>query len=664
VLFTIAWSWHGANAVAFLVAFLPTWSSSWQWELVPFGVAILGLGWIGYRLSLIGSSLNAEAKVGWGATIAEPVVYVLTGAFGGVILRIVLLPFDAYLPLTDNLWLAIYTVVAAPLFLVALTGAAVVFLGLGSRFTDDDDREWWSRFGAWLLMMSLLWCGASAVTLLLPQLLVELYTLTATAATTLGSGLITVLGGRSGKTLWKVKPSGAPKTRDEREAKSWLSIAVKIALPIFVVFFAVTLSLATDAITNAFSAAGRPAFFAGLLDGLHMRLASDPVNAWVVATALVVSALAACLVGINTFSLHAMYRSRLVRAYLGASRGDKREPDRFIGMDPQDDLPLGDARPRPGERRPLFHIVNMALNLVSGAELAWQERKAESMTATSLHAGSASLGYRDAADYGGPITLGTAMAISGAAASPNMGYHSSPVLAFLLTLFNARLGWWLGNPGPAGDGRRQRYRLASPGWALQPLFAEAFGQTDAGHPYVYVSDGGHFENLGLYEVVRRRCRFIVVIDAGADPTCGFEDLSNAIRKVRSDFGISIDLHYPRAVYSRATELDDPAKGRFAIVGEINYGDVDRDARGEPVAPGRLVYIKPAFYNYAEPIDVNNYARLNATFPHETTADQFFSESQFESYRALGRYEAEWLCLNLSENPTLDQFWQSVNDHLK
>ena len=268
---------------------------------------------------------------------------------------------------------------------------------------------------------------------------------------------------------------------------------------------------------------------------------------------------------------------------------------------------------------------------------------------------------RSATEYGGKrktLTLGTAMAISGAAASPNMGYHSSPVLTFILTLFNARLGWWLGNPGKAGG---KTYRQESPFWALQPLFAEALGQTDSDHPYVYASDGGHFENLGIYEVVRRRCAFIVVVDAGADPNCGFEDLSNAIRKIRSDFGISINLRYPREVLARHPELKDPKTGRFAIVGDINYSDID----GPTAKQGRLIYIKPAYYDYQEPIDVNNYAKLNATFPHETTADQFFSESQFESYRALGRYETEQLCNGLpASTATLDEFWKSVDKHLK
>ena len=143
--------------------------------------------------------------------------------------------------------------------------------------------------------------------------------------------------------------------------------------------------------------------------------------------------------------------------------------------------------------------------------------------------------------YGGPrgVSLGTAITISGAAASPNMGYHSSPLVTFLMTFFNARLGWWLGNPGRAGD---NTFYLSSPRFTVRPVVAEAFGLTDSTSPYVYLSDGGHFDNLGLYEMVLRRCHFIVVSDAGCDATCGLNDLGGAIRKIRADEG---QQHLPR-----------------------------------------------------------------------------------------------------------------------
>jgi hypothetical protein len=122
---------------------------------------------------------------------------------------------------------------------------------------------------------------------------------------------------------------------------------------------------------------------------------------------------------------------------------------------------------------------------VGGNELAWQQRKAEAFAFTPLHAGSAGVGYRRfasgrtangqlkyfAGDTG--ISIGTAMTISGAAANPNMGYHSSPAVTFLLTMFNARLGTWLGNRARDQASRR------GPRWMLPRIVAEAFGRTNS-----------------------------------------------------------------------------------------------------------------------------------------------------------------------------------------
>ncbi|MBA2734205.1 MAG: patatin-like phospholipase family protein, partial [Acidobacteria bacterium] len=166
--------------------------------------------------------------------------------------------------------------------------------------------------------------------------------------------------------------------------------------------------------------------------------------------------------------------------------------------------------------RPL-PIVNIALNLMKGDKLAWQERKAETFTVSPLHSGNHLLGYRRSSSYGGErgITLGTAFTISGAAASPNMGYMiSSPLVSFLMAMFNVRLGWWLGNPGPAGN---RTFKRDVPQFAAGPVVVEALSMTDDKSSYVYLSDGGHFENLGLYEMVLRRCHLIVVSDASTDP---------------------------------------------------------------------------------------------------------------------------------------------------
>jgi hypothetical protein len=281
-----------------------------------------------------------------------------------------------------------------------------------------------------------------------------------------------------------------------------------------------------------------------------------------------------------------------------------------------------------------FHVINIALNLVGGRNLAWQQRKAESFTATPLHAGSHRIGYRRSELYGGTkgpdggngMSLGTALTISGAAASPNSGYHSSPLATFLMALFNVRLGGWLGNPGKRGE---RTFRKRGPRFAVRPLLEETFGLTTNKKPYVFLSDGGHFENLGLYEMVLRRCRIIVVSDAGCDPKCELEDLGNAIRKIRIDLGVPIEFAEGFHIYGRGNQ-----KGQRWAIGTIRYSAVDNGKSQEQ--DGVLIYIKPCFYSDGkEPIDVFNYATASITFPHETTADQWFSESQFESYRMLG-----------------------------
>ena len=177
-----------------------------------------------------------------------------------------------------------------------------------------------------------------------------------------------------------------------------------------------------------------------------------------------------------------------------------------------------------------------------------------------LHCGSWVLGYRPSARFGDGITLGTALAISGATANPNQGYNSSPLVAFLMTLFNLRLGWWLGNPGRHGALTWER---SGPAHAALPLFNEALGTTNASYAYVNLSDGGHFDNLGLYEMVLRRCRHIVVVDAGCDYAYVFEDLGNAIRKIRIDLGISIDIQ-------TVSPKKEGAQVSYYAIGTIRY----------------------------------------------------------------------------------------------
>ncbi len=351
----------------------------------------------------------------------------------------------------------------------------------------------------------------------------------------------------------------------------------------------------------------------------------------------------------------------------------------------------------------------MTLNLAATTRLAWQQRKAEPFTVTPQFCGCASnnLGYRKTKEYGDPkngISLGTAIAISGAAVSPNMGYHSSPSIAFLLTLLNVRLGWWLGNPGPAGgqngriaaavervvkwanpsaglaapypggprgwltaavkgvvrwvsrsDRPRVPYRQDAPWLSLRPLLVELFGLTDDKSPYVYLSDGGHFEDLGIYEMVRRRCRWIVVSDADADPKRGFEDLGNAVRKIWIDLGVRITFESSDLL--RATK-DTAAIGiPYCALGTIKYLN-----DGDGCTTGGILYIKPVVRGDEPVADIIAYLRAHEDFPHQSTAEQWFDEPQLESYRALGYWMTRRIVNGakcVGSIGTLEEFFDSL-----
>jgi hypothetical protein len=205
------------------------------------------------------------------------------------------------------------------------------------------------------------------------------------------------------------------------------------------------------------------------------------------------------------------------------------------------------------------------------------------------------------------------MTISGAAVSPDMGYHSSPATAFLMTLFDVRLGAWLPNPGA-----ERQWSRAKPSNALWPLFNEMFGRANDRKADIYLSDGGHFDNLGVYEMLRRRCRRIVVIDADCDPKYHYGDLGRALRMAAIDLYVTVEFMTPLI----KGDISLNASGALA---RVTYLDGKE---------GLLLYLKPWLPNGLA-ADVLAYWAEHDDFPHQSTAQQFFEESQFESYRALG-----------------------------
>jgi hypothetical protein len=336
----------------------------------------------------------------------------------------------------------------------------------------------------------------------------------------------------------------------------------------------------------------------------------------------------------NMLSLHAFYTARLVRAYLGASNTRRRTQEiteAAIG----DDLPLSSLANC--DKGAPYQLINTTLNLVGGGDLTTVQRSADSFLLSKHYCGSARTGYRPTREYmDGKLTLGSAVAISGAAASPNMGSQTpSAALSMLLALLNVRLAFWAPTPN------RSLWRDSRP--RLWPFYwlREFLSQTTALSPYCCLSDGGHFDNTGLYELVARGCRYIVLSDCGADPVPCFQDLGNAIRRCRIDFGAEIDLRIDHFLRSEV-----PAARAHFMVGTITYAEVHarslgwRNAADPKERQGVVIWLKPSLTMTGESADLRQYAIENPVFPQQSTSDQWYDEAQFESYRRLGEYTAQ------------------------
>ncbi|MBC7951398.1 MAG: hypothetical protein H7Z12_06175 [Rhodospirillaceae bacterium] len=348
----------------------------------------------------------------------------------------------------------------------------------------------------------------------------------------------------------------------------------------------------------------------------------------------------------NLFSLHCMYRDRLMEAFMpdsnvqptnaweSAKAADKFQLSSILPCNgnPHCDTCKGPTAP--------FHLINTNAVLPDSHDVRYSGRAGDSFLLSPLYCGSNATGWmatrkymRDGVRDG--LSLASAVAISGAAVNGHTGPTPSSVtrngfVSLLMSLFGLQLGVWVTNP----RGTR---------WPLQPndifpgLNSLLGARMDGKASFVQLSDGGHFENLAIYELIRRGVQTIVVSDAGADPDYAFEDLGNAVEKVRVDFGVVIDFASTELngiLPGSATGGTLPDKYKLAkrgyAVGTIRYP-------GKP--PGRLFYIKATLVDNL-PADLYAYRAVNAAFPNDTTADQFFDEDQFEAYRGLG-YALGW-----------------------
>jgi hypothetical protein len=454
-------------------------------------------------------------------------------------------------------------------------------------------REWWARLGGVTLSLCIAWLAGYLLVLYLP-LLFDTWLSSNTYSTISAWGVIASISAYLGKTS-STSGLGAFNIKEKiTTILPWLVIGALISLVSFGVF-----KLSSLLANSHWS-----------IMQIHLILAF----AFAILTTIL-----AWRVDVNIFSLHYFYRNRLTRAYLGATN-TKRSASLFTGFDPNDDMYFADCQHRP------LHIVNTAINLTNTKDLAWQQRMAASFTFTPLYTGfefPCKTGiYQPTAEYEGEngVALGSIMSLSGAAASPNSGYHTSPATAFIMTMFNARLGRWCGNP------LKTKWRNTSPAFGLGYLAKELFAKANIDSSYVYLSDGGHFENLGIYELVRRQCKLVVAVDCGQDGDFTFEDLGNAIRKCQTDFGVCITIDVSALHPTVQSQYGNfkHAKKHFSV-GRIHYKNGEQ---------GILLYIKNSLTG-DEPTDLINYKLEEPSFPHHSTIDQFFSESQFESYRQLG-----------------------------
>src|SRR5439155_14516078 len=273
------------------------------------------------------------------------------------------------------------------------------------------------------------------------------------------------------------------------------------------------------------------------------------------------------------------------------------------------------------ERSP-FPIINCSLNAPASTNAAMRGRKCDLFSLTPVAAGAiqALNGYQPIGEWESAnptFDLASAMALSGAAVSPQMGLRTTNSASFWLTLLNVRLDLWLRRPGKGRGG---------PG--IQHLFRELMATADEKGALINVSDGGHIENLGVYELLRRRCRFIMAIDGESDPRMTFHALTNLQRLAYIDMGIIIEIDPDRL------RLDNAGLSRshFQFC-RILYPVGEHDRKEEI---GYLTNLKLSLTGN-EGEFIRRYKLDEPSFPHHSTADQFFTETQFEAYRALGEH---------------------------
>jgi hypothetical protein len=378
--------------------------------------------------------------------------------------------------------------------------------------------------------------------------------------------------------------------------------------------------------------------------------------AWFYLAIGIVLFLLSLLLAPNANSLHRLYRDRLSKAFLfdptriegrRSGTGFKRESVSVSGLALTDRLKYEDFELASIDRFKLsqiswvdtpFPLINTALNIQGSKYANRRGRNADFFVFSPKFIGSGATQYVKTKEFedGVPeLDLATAMAVSGAAASSNMGASSIKALTPTLAILNIRLGYWVANPRQLAQDRKPSSVFASV-FDQFYFLQELLGLMRESSGTIYLTDGGHIENLGIYELLRRRCELIIAVDAEADPEMSFRSLVALQRYARIDLGVLIDLPW--------AEIRDATRDASKEIAESGGLPPNAASHGPHCAVGKIIYpqgregillyVKSSITGDENDYIVD-YKRRFPSYPHETTADQLFSEEQFEVYRALG-----------------------------
>lgn len=386
--------------------------------------------------------------------------------------------------------------------------------------------------------------------------------------------------------------------------------------------------------------------------GLFNEKWPNPV-AW---TAFVTAVLVALFIDQTWTSLHPFYRRRLARAFAVRRQS---VPGGLSSVAVPYDFQIEETllRTYGGKVDNFPQVIFAAAAQLSGTSRTPPGRRATSFTFSHDWVGGPQVGYMETSmidsfprQLRNDMTVQSAMAISGAAFASAMGGQAQPVQT-LFAVSNARLGTWLPNPAWLAwrDGQDlgcEEHRLPSIR-RFTYLLRELLGIYDDDDRLLLVTDGGHYDNLGLVELLRLRCSEIYVIDASADKPPFAKTLAESIMLGIEELGVDIKLEAPLNLVPGSGEPMSPTiplsklnarLSRSTVArGVVTYPATDEERRkGLPGRRARLTIMK-AGLTRDMPYEIQSYAECHPSFPRDNTTDQAFEHDQFDAYHSLGRY---------------------------